>query len=87
MRRNLSSGLPRRLRTGGMAAFDALPPGARAWLRGAKLPWSAASVRKIWLGAPDPQAALFRLTHIEQATLARDRLAIKTARPDIPQGL
>lgn len=51
MRRNLTTSLRRRLRADPMAAFDRLPAPARAWAQQAVLPWSAASVARIWARA------------------------------------
>lgn len=75
--RNLATSLPRRRRSDPMAAFDALPEAPRRWLAAACLPWSAASVRRLWTEAlrrsgGDPEAALARLSHIEARRLARD---------------
>ncbi|CUH79254.1 hypothetical protein TRM7557_02305 [Tritonibacter multivorans] len=75
--KNRASNLPAKKRNvDPMAAYDALPPELRAWLQGAKLPWSAHSCKKIWTSArakgASPQEALERLNRIEDATLARD---------------
>ncbi|MBD3788436.1 MAG: hypothetical protein IE922_16025, partial [Sphingomonadales bacterium] len=50
-RRNLSTSLKRRSRGDPMRAYDALPADLRHWLAQAVLPWSAASVRRVWLKA------------------------------------
>lgn len=77
LRRNLATTLPCRLRADPMAAFDRLPPPARAWVRDAVLPWSAASVGRLWARALAetgcPQAALARLHAAEARMLARER--------------
>lgn len=73
---NLSS--PRaRYRAGDpMVAFDRLPPDLRVWLAGAALPWSAASVLRLWDRALRqtgcPRAAQERLARAEEKTLARE---------------
>lgn len=66
-----------RLRRGDpMRDHDALPPCLRAWAAQADLPWSARSLRRIWnrtlsaTGSSD--AALYHLTALEAATLAKD---------------
>lgn len=48
---NLRSPLARRRPSGGMAAFDALPPALRRWLHDAALPWSPDSARRVWARA------------------------------------
>ena len=77
MRRNLATTLQRRVRADPMAAFDRLPPPARAFVNQAVLPWSAASVARLWTRALAetgcPQAALDRLRAAEARTLARER--------------
>ena len=77
MGRNLNSSLRRRRRMGSaMKAYDELPPSLRRWLAGAALPWSPHSARAIWIragGRRDPEAALRRLSEVEQAMLRRDR--------------
>lgn len=75
--RNLATTLKRRLRGDPMRAYDALPADLRHWLAGAVLPWSAASVRKVWLKAlksngGDRQAAQAALSGLEQRRLERD---------------
>ena len=76
MNRNLTS--PRALwrKTNPMAAYDRLPPDLRAWAAGAALPWSAASILRIWHKALRetgcPAAARARLTRAEAKTRARD---------------
>ncbi|SOC12569.1 DUF6525 family protein [Rhodobacter maris] len=76
MRRNLSSPLPRRMRRDPMAAYDRLPAPARAWLAQAVLPWSAASVARLWARALAEsgcaQAAREYLDAAERRTLARE---------------
>ncbi|MEM9228084.1 MAG: DUF6525 family protein [Pseudomonadota bacterium] len=78
MSRNLGQcGLPRKRRSGDpMAAFDDLPSALRHWLSEAALPWSPASVRRIWAKSLDqgltPEETLATLTQAEVRTLARD---------------
>ena len=60
-----------------MDAFDGLPAPVRHWVTQAALPWSPASVRRIWTksrakGLSDAEA-LMSLTQAEARTLARDR--------------
>ncbi|MFD2175815.1 DUF6525 family protein [Rhodobacter lacus] len=59
-----------------MAAHDRLPAPARAWVAQAVLPWSAASVARIWARAMAEtgceRAALARLVAAEARTLARE---------------
>ena len=74
---NLSSRLRASPRGDPMRAFDALPPPARRWLAGAKLPWSARSVARLWARALREErgsvaAALARLEAAEQRLLAKD---------------
>lgn len=74
--RNIATTLKRR-RDAPMQAFDRLPPELRHWLHGAALPWSAASVLKLWQKAlsesgGDARAAQARLDHAEAKALARD---------------
>ena len=60
-----------------MAAYDSLPPPLRRWLSEAALPWSPASVRRIWAKSRanglSPEDALMALSKGEARTLARDR--------------
>ncbi|MEM6594905.1 MAG: DUF6525 family protein [Pseudomonadota bacterium] len=79
MSRNLGQSSLRRKRRGGnpMEAFDGLPAPARQWVAQAALPWSPASVRRIWsrsqalgLSADD---TIRSLNNAEARTLARDR--------------
>ncbi|MBL9051947.1 MAG: hypothetical protein JNK19_17675 [Tabrizicola sp.] len=76
MKRNLASPRSRWRKINPMAAYDGLPPDLRAWLADAALPWSAASVLRIWQRALRetgcPQAAKTRLSRAEAKTLARD---------------
>lgn len=79
MNRNLGQcGLRRKRRKGDpMEAFDGLPAPVRQWVAQAALPWSPASVRRIWSksrakGLSDDEA-LLKLTQAEARTLARDR--------------
>ena len=77
MKKNLVTRLRRRCRIDPMAAHDRLPPRARAWVAQAVLPWSAASVSRIWAQALRETgceaAALARLDAAEARMLARDR--------------
>ncbi|MEC7762333.1 MAG: DUF6525 family protein [Pseudomonadota bacterium] len=80
MRRNVSTSLRRRRRSGDpMQAYDAPPRPLRAWLAQAALPWSPASCRRIWVKARAEGASadeiLARLDRAEQLTLSRDRLS------------
>ncbi|ULB11721.1 DUF6525 family protein [Cereibacter azotoformans] len=76
MRRNLRTALRLRGRENAMLAHDRLPPAARIWVTQAVLPWSAASVRRIWTralaGSGGEAAALAALAAAEAATLARE---------------
>lgn len=78
MNRNLgATSLRRRKRPGDpMRNYDSLPAPLRHWVAQAVLPWSAASVRKIWASACarglNTQEALQALSRAEQCTLARD---------------
>ena len=60
-----------------MDAFDGLPAPVRRWVAQATLPWSPASVRRIWSKSRakgmSPEEALQSLSHAEARTLARDR--------------
>ena len=81
MSRNLGeSGLRRKRRTGDpMAAYDRLPPPLRQWLSQAALPWSPASVRRIWSKSRarglSPEEALRALSNAEAKTLQRDSVS------------
>ena len=59
-----------------MAAYDRLPVDLRLWLAEAALPWSAASVLRLWKRALSEtgctSAARERLAHAERKTLARE---------------
>lgn len=76
MRRNLSTTLPRSTSTAPMAAHDRLPAELRAWVAGAALPWSAASVLRLWRRALAetgcPAHARARLERAEAKALARE---------------
>lgn len=76
MTRNLATPRARWRKTDPMAAHDRLPPELRTWAAGAALPWSAASVLRLWQRALRetgcPEAARARLTRAEARTLARD---------------
>lgn len=76
MRRNLRSGLAVWRKGCPMAAHDALPAPLRLWLKGAVLPWSAESARRIWereVRRSGVAGALRRLAEVEAATLAREK--------------
>lgn len=73
---NLSSPLARRRAGCAMRAHDQLPAPLRLWLKGAALPWSAASARRIWereVRRSGVEGALQRLAEVEAATLAREQ--------------
>lgn len=79
MSRNLGQSSLRRKRRAGdpMETFDGLPAPVRQWVAQAALPWSPASVRRIWVksladGLSDDEA-LLSLAQAEARTLARDR--------------
>jgi hypothetical protein len=76
MSHNLTSPRARWRNIDPMAAYDRLPPDLRSWLAGAALPWSAASVLRVWQRALRdtgcPKAARERLARAEQKTLARE---------------
>ncbi|MEL6620570.1 MAG: DUF6525 family protein [Pseudomonadota bacterium] len=82
MTRNLGATTLRRKRRSAdpMRSFDALPAPLRRWLAQANLPWSPASVRRIWNRACarglTPEDALSILSRAEARTLARDRHAV-----------
>jgi Family of unknown function (DUF6525) len=88
MNRNLASPRARWRKTNPMAAYDRLPPDLRSWLAGAALPWSAASVLRIWQRALRdtgcPKAATARLASAEARTLARE--AARVWGPAYPKG-
>ena len=72
------SSLRRKRRSGDpMDAFDGLPPPVRQWVAQAALPWSPASVRRIWSKSRarglSAEEALLSLNDAEAKTLARDR--------------
>ncbi|MEM9591772.1 MAG: DUF6525 family protein [Pseudomonadota bacterium] len=81
MGRNLGQSSLRRKRRSGdpMAAYDGLPAPLRQWLSEAALPWSPASVRRIWSKSKakglTPEETLLSLSQAEARTLARDRHA------------
>lgn len=77
MTRNLATSLRQRPRPAPMQAHDALPPEVRLWVHGAALPWSAASLRRLWARAlrqagGDAAAARARLDAAEARALARE---------------
>jgi hypothetical protein len=59
-----------------MSAYDRLPPDLRTWLAEAALPWSAASVLRLWTRSLQEtgctEAARERLARAEAKTLARE---------------
>jgi len=64
-----------------MQAHDALPAELRHWAQDAALPWSAASLRRLWAQAlrkagGDTAAARARLDAAEARALARDATRI-----------
>lgn len=66
-----------------MQAHDQLPAPLRLWLKGAALPWSAASARRIWereVKRSGVAGALQRLAAVEAATLAREQRAARVGR-------
>lgn len=77
---NLSSPRARWRRADPMAAYDRLPPDLRSWLAEAALPWSAASVHRLWQRALREtgcaRAARERLSAAEAKTLAREAAAV-----------
>lgn len=77
MARNVCTTLRRRPQQDPMRAHDRLPPDLRRWIAEAALPWSAASVLRLWRKAlaeagGDPQAACARLDAAQARLLARD---------------
>jgi len=79
MNRNLGQTSLRRKRRSNdpMGTFDGLPAPVRQWVAQAALPWSPASVQRIWSksrakGLSD-DAALVSLSQAEARTLAQDR--------------
>ncbi|NEX46811.1 DUF6525 family protein [Pseudotabrizicola algicola] len=76
MMRNLTSPRARWRKGNAMAAHDGLPPPLRAWATQAALPWSPASLHKLWLRALREtgctKAALARLSAAEAASLRRE---------------
>jgi len=76
---NLGQCSLRRTRRAGdpMAAFDGLPAPLRQWVSQAALPWSPASVRRIWTKSRakglSPEEALLSLSRAEAKALVRDR--------------
>lgn len=80
-KRNLGeTGLKRRKRSEDpMQAYDQLPRDLRIWIQGAKLPWSPASCRRVWLKTKARgdtlEQTLASLDRAEAATLARSGVA------------
>ncbi|MEP4034982.1 DUF6525 family protein [Pseudophaeobacter sp.] len=58
-----------------MLAYDQLPRDLRLWIQSAKLPWSSASCRRVWLKTKargdSLEQTLASLDRAEAATLAR----------------
>lgn len=73
---NLATSLRCRGRSNALADYDRLPAAARAWLAQAALPWSAASVRRLWQDGASPGASLDRLAACEARLLAKDAARI-----------
>lgn len=79
MSRNLGQSSLRRKRRSGdpMSAYDGLPAPVRLWLSEAALPWSPASVRRLWSKSRAKglthEETLASLNAAEAKTLARDR--------------
>ncbi len=73
---NLNSPRARWHCTDPMAAYDRLPRDLRLWLAGAALPWSAASVLRLWQKSLRESGctieAQARLSAAEATTLARE---------------
>lgn len=73
---NLASPRARWQRTDPMAAYDRLPRDLRLWLAEAALPWSAASVLRLWQRALRETGCITkaraRLSTAEARTLARE---------------
>ena len=86
MTRNLGQcSLRRKTRsTDPMDTFDGLPAPVRQWMAQAALPWSPASVRRIWSKSRakglSEYEALVSLTQAEARTLARDRQSMVSKR-------
>ncbi|OUD08386.1 hypothetical protein BVC71_12805 [Marivivens niveibacter] len=79
MNRNLGQTSLRRRRRNGdpMSSFDALPAPVRHWVSQAALPWSPASVRRIWSksrakGLSDDDVIVV-LGEAEARTLTKDK--------------
>ena len=77
-----ATSLRRTRRTGDpMKTFDALPSPLRKCLAEAALPWSPASVRRIWSRSlaegKRPEEVLHTLSELELRNLARDKMAVR----------
>lgn len=71
-----------------MRAHDRLPTPLRLWLKGAALPWSAESARRIWereVRRGGVEGALQRLAEVEAATLTRERNLTQISRRFLTQ--
>ena len=83
MKGNTGATSLRRTRRAGdpMKTFDALPSPLRQWLAEAALPWSPASVRRIWSRSlaegKRPEEVLHTLRELELRNLARDKTAVR----------
>lgn len=82
MSRNLGQCSLRRKRRAGdpMATYDSLPIPLRRWLSNAALPWSPASVRRVWKKSMakglSKEEALNALNQAEAKALAKDRQSL-----------
>ena len=87
---NLSSPRARWRRADPMAAYDRLPPDLRSWLATAALPWSAASVHRLWQRALREtgcaKAARDQLARAEARTLAREAARVWGSAYPLGQG-
>ncbi|MEM9248574.1 MAG: DUF6525 family protein [Pseudomonadota bacterium] len=90
MTKNLGqSSLRRKRRTADpMTTFDGLPQPLRHWLSEAALPWSPASVRRVWTASRakglTAEETLLSLSRAEARTLARDKhstVSLTASRP------
>ena len=71
-----------------MRAHDSLHAPLRLWLKGAALPWSATSARRIWereMRRGGVERALQRLAEVEAATLERERNLTQISRRFLTQ--
>lgn len=90
MNRNLGQTSLRRKRRSGdpMEAFDGLPAPVRHWVAQAALPWSPASVRRIWSKSRAKglsiEESLALLAQAETRTLSRDSQSTTSKLNSIP---